>query len=82
MVGDGSWGMGGSVGALLGFAFWLAAIGLVMWGLRTLRGSPERRVGDDALAIVARRFGSGEISQAELELARRAHLRSCDAQGA
>jgi hypothetical protein len=70
--GDGLWSPGDSYGTLLGFTFWLSAIGLVIWSLRALGHSPERSVGDDALTIVAGRFASGEISQAEFELARRA----------
>jgi uncharacterized membrane protein len=70
--GHGLWGMGGSFGALLGLTIWLGVIGLLIWGLRALLEPREQGVGDDALTLVAGRFASGEISQAEFELARRA----------
>jgi uncharacterized membrane protein len=70
--GYGLWGMGGGFGMLLGLAFWLAVIGLVMWGLRALLEPRERTGREDALEIVRRRLASGEISQAEFEVARRA----------
>ena len=34
--GYGMWGMWGGFGMLLGLVFWLAVIGLVVWGLRAL----------------------------------------------
>ena len=70
--GYGLWGMWGGFGMLLGLVFWLAVIGLVIWGLRALLEPRDRTVREDALKLVHRRFARGEISQAELEMARRA----------
>jgi uncharacterized membrane protein len=70
--GYGMWGMWGGFGMLLGLVFWLAVLGLVVWGLRALLEPRERTVREDALDIVRRRFASGEISQSEFEVARRA----------
>jgi uncharacterized membrane protein len=70
--GYGMWGMWGGFGMLLGLVFWLAVIGLVIWGLRALLEPRERTIRQDALGIVRRRFASGEISQAEFEVVRRA----------
>ena len=70
--GYGMWGMWGGFGMLLGLVFWLAVIGLVVWGLRARLEPRERTVREDALAIVRRRFASGEISQSEFDVARRA----------
>lgn len=70
--GYGLWGMGGGFGMLLGLAFWLAVIGLVMWGVSALLAPRGPTSCEDALDIVRRRFASGEISQAEFEVARRA----------
>lgn len=67
----GLWGVAGGSGMLLGLVFWLAVIGLVIWGLRALLEPRERTSREDALEIVRRRFASGEISQAEFEVARR-----------
>ena len=70
--GYGMWGMWGGFGMLLGLVFWLAVIGLVVWGLHVLLEPRDRTVREDALEIVRLRFARGEISQAEFEVARRA----------
>lgn len=70
--GYGMWGMWGGFGMLLGLVFWLAVIGLVIWGLRALLEPRDQTVREDALEIVSRRFARGEISQAEFEVARHA----------
>ena len=68
----GLWGIGGGLGMLFGPVIWLTVIGLAIWGLRALLEPRERTVREDSLEIVRRRFASGEISQAEFEVARRA----------
>ncbi|MCC6175573.1 MAG: SHOCT domain-containing protein [Chloroflexi bacterium] len=70
--GYGMWGMWGGFGMLLGLVFWLAVIGLVVFGLRALMTAQDRGAHEDALEIVRRRFARGEISPAEFEVARRA----------
>lgn len=70
--GYGLWGLGGGVGLLPGLVFWLAVIGLVIWGLRALLAPRDRADREDALEIVRRRFARGEISQGEFDVARRA----------
>ena len=70
--GYGMWGMWGGFGMLLGLVFWLAVIGLVIWGLRALLEPRDQTVRENALEIVSRRFARGEISQAEFEVARHA----------
>jgi putative membrane protein len=70
--GFGMWGMWGGFGMLLGLVFWLAVIGVVIWGLRAPLEPRDLTVREDALELVRRRFARGEISQAEFEVARRA----------
>lgn len=76
MGGSGFGVMGGFGGLGMGFGL-LVLIGLVVlviWGVSTL-GAPQTTSGasgDEALALLRRRYARGEISQDEYEQARRA----------
>jgi uncharacterized membrane protein len=74
MMGYYGWmGAFGGVGMLLGMLVWLAVVLLLVWSVSTLfarRDSDNTRI--DALGILKRRYGAGEISSAEFETARRA----------
>lgn len=65
----GVWGM------LLALLFWLGLIALIVWGASALfpgRGASDKEVTESAIEILKRRYASGEITQGEFELARKA----------
>ncbi len=67
------YGMMGGFGGLGMLLFWALVIGLAVWGAGALVG--RQPAGDsraEALEIVKRRFAAGEITEAELEIAKRA----------
>jgi len=53
-----------------GILFWIVIIGLVIWVVKSLINSQERRSNnhiDDAEAILHRRYANGEISRDQFE---------------
>ncbi len=73
MGGYGGYGLLGGFGGLWMLVFWVVVIGLLVWGASGLFA--HRASGDgasDALAILKRRYAVGEITEAELETAKRA----------
>jgi len=78
MMGSYGWmgGLGGSggFGMVVGGLMWLAIIALLVWGAGSLFGRHTSDAQTDALEILNGRFAAGEITAAELEVARRALL--------
>jgi putative membrane protein len=71
MMGYG-WGMGLAGWIFMGL-FWVAVIGLVIWGITTLvpgARSRERGLGDRPEEILDRRFAQGEIDTEQYRRAR------------
>jgi putative membrane protein len=72
MMGFGGLGVMGGLGMVMGVLIWVLLLILVIWGVSTVfrpqRGTKE----ETPLEILRRRYAAGEISEAELEQARRA----------
>ena len=68
----GGFGLAGGFGGLWMLVVWALIIGAVVWAASGFFASRPADGTTDALAILQRRFASGEISQAEYESARRA----------
>lgn len=67
----GGWGAMGWFGGIMMILFWAALILLVVWIVRAAFPAQRRADGDQALAVLRRRFAAGEISAVEYEQARR-----------
>ncbi len=52
-------------GILIMLLLWVAAIGLILWGISSLFPAARIDVEADALEILRRRYASGEISREE-----------------
>ncbi len=67
------WYGGGWLMGLWMLLFWAGVILLVVWGVKALSGSDDRRSGERrALQILEERFARGEIDRGEFEERRRA----------
>lgn len=66
------WGGFGWLGMLFGGVFWLAFLGLIVWGVMRLTAPRPDRTEETALEILKRRYARGEITRAEFEEARQA----------
>ncbi len=72
MMGNYGYGSGvGWFGGLMMLLFMAALIVLIVWAVRALFPTPRRDERGTTLAVLQRRFASGEISEAEYERARR-----------
>jgi putative membrane protein len=60
------WGWGGM---WFGWIFWLAIIGLIIWGVKTIARSHDSSLPrqESALDILKKRYARGEISREEFE---------------
>ena len=65
-------GFGGGFGMLRDVLFWLALVGLVVWGAGRLFDARAAGSRDTPLEILRRRYARGEISQDEHEQAKQA----------
>jgi putative membrane protein len=65
------WGWWMVFGGIWMLLFWIAIIGLVVWGVRSLMGHKESRTGTpekrDPLDIAKERYAKGEISKEQFE---------------
>ncbi len=60
------------IGHLTMMLFWIAIIGLIIWGIFTIK-IPHKMDRESPLDIAKRRYANGEISKQELEEIKR-HL--------
>jgi putative membrane protein len=66
-------GLFGPLGMLIGVAFWVLVVVLVVWGVSALfSGARGPQPEDDPLTILQRRYARGEINQAEYDQAKQA----------
>lgn len=71
-MGVGGFGWMGFVGMTLMLLFWVGVVVLAIAVARVLFAPPRQAAHETAAELLARRYASGEISEAEYERARRA----------
>ena len=57
--------------SVLMIIFWGSIIALIVWTVRTFARPRPQDSGDDAVAILRKRFAAGEITQDEFEKSKR-----------